>query len=414
MKLPNSEKYLLVNSVFGAVDRIGEKEKETILKWKKEAAIIPHSKYEEDLYNQLCVRKYITTFEEEQNQFFRLVNLLKKRVNYSAFSNRACFVLTYDCNFSCPYCYEKSVSNNKTDLTKEQVDCIFANNPDINKIGFFGGEPLLPKNKKMIEYIIEKACPEASFSVTTNGYYLALYLDAFKKITIDNIQVTLDGTEAVHNRTRICKDGSESYKIILEGIKLFATNNIPLTIRMNVNFNNIEDCLKEKEKIQREPWGKSIKFEMQPLFQLSNTKAGELNGVLIDNQNKTATPNEIYKKSLPLTDFYNNHHAFVPIIRACDREGNQRFYDGSGYIYNCIIAVGNEEKAIGTYYPEIKMFDKSYLTRDITKIQKCMECPAALICGGGCPNGLPANMDLYSPCCYTFDRDTMSLLGKFS
>ena len=34
-----------------------------------------------------------------------------------------------------------------------------------------------------------------------------------------------------------------------------------------------------------------------------------------------------------------------------------------------------------------------------------MECPYALLCGGGCSNGVPEDKDLYSPNCYSFIRE---------
>ena len=49
--IPKTGRYLMVNAVFGYVDTIGEKEKETILRWKMEPIIIPTDEYEKKLYN---------------------------------------------------------------------------------------------------------------------------------------------------------------------------------------------------------------------------------------------------------------------------------------------------------------------------------------------------------------------------
>lgn len=79
-----------------------------------------------------------------------------------------------------------------------------------------------------------------------------------------------------------------------------------------------------------------------------------------------------------------------------------QFYDPEGDIYNCILAVGQKAKAVGTYFPEFRLKEKSFLTRDITKIEECRTCKNALFCGGGCPNGIPDDWDIYSPNCYGF------------
>ena len=61
---------------------------------------------------------------------------------------------------------------------------------------------------------------------------------------------------------------------------------------------------------------------------------------------------------------------------------------------------------MGTYYPEFMLKEKSFLTRDITKIEQCRTCKNALFCGGGCPNGIPEDKDIYSPNCYSFWNET--------
>ena len=76
-----------------------------------------------------------------------------------------------------------------------------------------------------------------------------------------------------------------------------------------------------------------------------------------------------------------------------------------GNIYNCILAVGKEHKSIGTYYPTVSTKEKSFMTRDITTIEKCKSCPYSLFCGGGCPNGIPEAMDVFSPNCSAIIRE---------
>ena len=397
--------FLLVNGINGYIDLIHKREKTILDLWKKTEKIIPCDNVEKVLYDKLKSRNYIMTAQDEDEQKSHVINTLYSKINHGVSAQTAWFVLTYNCNFNCPYCYEGQ-NNSKSIMTFEMIDRIFEVNTNIKKIGFFGGEPLLLSNRKVIEYIISKASTSTQYYVITNGYYLEEYIDILKSIDVRNIQVTLDGSESKHNETRCLHNGGPTYEKIINGVKLCVANNIPVKIRMNISLDNMEDCFREKKRIEETDWGKSVRFEMQQLFQTEGEDLKTISDNLFveDNRNNSKV-NQILKKSLPLSNFLYNGIPLRPILRTCDREGQARFYDADGNIYNCILAVGNKSKSIGTYFPQVQLKEKSFLTRDITKIPQCMECPYALLCGGGCSNGVPEDKDLYSPNCYSFIRE---------
>lgn len=394
----NGEDYLLVNGINGAIDIIHNTEKEIIEKWKKCDSIVPREGYELDLYEKLKKREYIMSYSEEVDHKNKIIERLQKKTNNNLFSTTAWFVLTYGCNFDCPYCYESKVKNNVL-MTTEEVDQIFkVSNHEINKIGFFGGEPLLLSNRKIIEYIISKAPDYSDYYVITNGYYLNEFYDIFSSINTKNVQVTLDGFETQHNITRKLKNGNPTYNKILSGIMKYVESDIPVTIRMNVSLENIYDCFEEKKKIQCTEWGCKVKFELQPLFQTQPHSTNQLYNFMFSEDLKTGD-NQILNKLLPISNYLYHGIPLKPILKICDQDGLSRFYDPYGNVYNCILAVGNENKSIGTYYPCVTVKERSFMTRDITKIEKCMSCAYSLFCGGGCPNGIPADLDVYSPNC---------------
>lgn len=287
-------------------------------------------------------------------------------------------------------------------MTTEMIDKVFEINPELNHIGLFGGEPLLPENRYLIEYIFRKA-PKAKYYVITNGFYLEEYMDLLQSVQFHNIQVTLDGTEKKHNETRFQIKGQPTYYKIISGIQKCLSAEIPVTIRMNLSLENYEDLLREKSMIESTDWGKKVTFEIQPLFQCGRGEEDVLYERLLDQDaGRGPGANQILNKMLPLANFLYKGTRLRPIIRACDPEGIMRFYDPDGDIYNCILAVGQKVKAVGTYFPEFRLKGKSFLTRDITKIKECRTCKNALFCGGGCPNGIPDNGDIYSPNCYGF------------
>ena len=151
-------------------------------------------------------------------------------------------------------------------MTVEMIDKVFEINPDLKRIGFFGGEPFLPENRGLVEYILRKA-PNANFYAITNGFYLENYMDLLQSVRFSNIQITLDGTENNHNKTRFEIKGQPTYDKILSGIQKCLSADIPVTIRMNLSSENFEDLLREKSIIESTDWGRKAKFEIQPLFQ---------------------------------------------------------------------------------------------------------------------------------------------------
>lgn len=404
--LHTGDDYLLVNGINGAIDVVHSLEKSIIERWKEEGSIALATNYENELYQKLKDREYIMPLYEEKMRKSKIIDSIKSKQKQGLDSSSVWFVLSYNCNFACPYCYEGK-DKPKLLMTREMVDQIFAINRQVKRIGFFGGEPLLPKNKEIIHYIISKASSDVEYSVITNGYYLDDFFDTFTNIKTKNIQVTLDGSENIHNQTRKLLNGEKTYERIVSGIERYVQNGLPVTIRMNISENNIEDCFAEKHRIQETDWGKKVRFELQPLFQTEADPMRNLYSKLfLENESATATSeNQILNKLLPISNFLYRGVPLKPVIKACDRDGQARFYDALGNVYNCILAVGTEKKSIGTYYPEISTKSKSFMTRDITTVEKCNNCQYSLFCGGGCPNAIPDAADVFSPNCAAFQRE---------
>lgn len=393
--------HLFINSLYGCVDLVHHDEYCVIKKWIDKSEIYTNSELETKLLQKLIERKYV--FEEEEEKLIKnqIIEKLKKNTEQKTLKN-VFFVLTYNCNFACPYCYERDIKSIQR-MTCQQVDKIFdIHNNDIENIGLFGGEPLLCSNKDIIEYIIKKA-PNALYNIITNGYNLEEYFEIIKKIKINYIQVTLDGSKDIHNKTRILTNGGGTYDKIFSGIKLYSQNDVPITIRMNISKNNIHECLELKKQLQTEPWARSINFEMQPIFQSSKDDAADLKKILLDDDSSSEKRNRLYENLSPISNFIFNGKRLIPILNACDIEKRLRYYDPYGDIYSCTLAVGDKRKRIGTYEPEVEYDEVSFCKRDITTIPACKECKYSLLCGGGCANGLPADCDiLKTPNCAHF------------
>ena len=181
------------------------------------------------------------------------------------------FAPWYACNFACPYCYQEGYSREGEMLSKEVTDAFF------DYIGrefagrrsyvtLFGGEPLLPGKgaRQSIEHFLARASLQGqSVAVVTNGYTLSEYLETLSGAPIREIQVTLDGVGAVHDRRRPLRGGGPTFERIVEGIDRAVEHGFPVNLRVVLDRDNI-DSLPELARFAGERgWLGSSKFKTQ-------------------------------------------------------------------------------------------------------------------------------------------------------
>lgn len=153
------------------------------------------------------------------------------------------FVLTYDCNFNCTYCYEHNKCKKSMSLSvaKSAIDMLFDKEKnsyiDIEEtkaivLEFIGGEPLLEIDlmNYIIEYFKFKAVslnhPWAlnyMISISTNGslYNTKKFQDFLKRYDGRvHTAITIDGNKDLHDACRRFKDGSPTYEIVEKAIKM--------------------------------------------------------------------------------------------------------------------------------------------------------------------------------------------------
>ena len=218
-KIRDSENYFIVNLLSGNADILDSSDAEKIEVVRK-GEDIKNKKF----LGELAEKGYITDESEERREYRRkYLDFIDSREKDEI---QIFFVTNYSCNFACTYCYQDQYNNPVNELNKEIVDAFFSY---INKefasrrkyITIFGGEPLLnsPRQKDLINYIISRSVEsDLSLCFVTNGYYLEEYIPLLRKGKIREIQVTLDGTESIHNNRRFLKGGGATFDKIVKGI----------------------------------------------------------------------------------------------------------------------------------------------------------------------------------------------------
>ena len=156
---------------------------------------------------------------------------------------------TTDCNARCFYCYELGAKRMPmtAETARDTAAFILRERGDREvRFRWFGGEPLY--NAEAIDIITgalrDAAVPYKS-TMVTNAY---LFDDATveKAKTLWNlyeVQVTLDGTETVYNKTKayIYKDGKSAFAVVTDNIARLLAAGIYVTVRLNMGEHNRED-----------------------------------------------------------------------------------------------------------------------------------------------------------------------------
>lgn len=301
---------------------------------------------------------------------------------------------TTACNFACPYCFEGQKENHR--ISNETIKNLvsFINSYEIVKhlnITWYGGEPLLAfKEIKTIIDRINKNCHAkiASQSIVTNGYLLTGEVMNFMfENKFDHMQVTLDGKEERHNKTRYLKANHKpTFSHILKNIHCFIEKmptNFKIDIRVNINKNNIHDfsylyhhfkqCYNNNNiriypGFIREEGKKSAQMCYKSLFGPSRYefyKTIETEGVPVD---------------------YFPHKESHKGCMAC--RNNSFIVGPAGELYKCWNDFNNPDKIVGFIHEE-KLRKPSLICQylhdtSIFNDLRCKECMLFPVCDGGC------------------------------
>jgi uncharacterized protein len=323
---------------------------------------------------------------------------------------------TFACNLKCIYCFEgtlkKYIDMNKCVQNKifELVKALAPYNDKVH-VAWFGGEPLLrfdivsSLSKKLIE-LCKKENVEYSSNLVTNGTLLSKdIVKELIKYKFNHIQVTIDGDKDIHNERRPFNKNMRSFQPIFKNLQLLLTmvkndNNFKITLRTNIDKNNVEHIIPILKKLKSIDLHDKLKIKIS---KVTETPAYNLPCL------KTT---HFVKHKLELLDqindlgFKNNSVSLPKQIQVgCSAEISTSFVIGpTGELYKCTRDVGIQANIIGN----IKDFDiklgvgeknpeycYKYLLFDATKNKKCKNCKLLPICFGGCAkkridnNGIP-------------------------
>ena len=398
-KVRDSEKYFIVNQLSGNVDILTPEEALKIRSFQS-PDIIPDLQF----FNEMVEKGYFTDEKEEAVLYrSKYLDFIDSRDTDEI---QLFFVPNYSCNFSCTYCYQDQYSNPNQELDFKMVDAFFkyvqSEFAGRNKyITVFGGEPLLgsPKQKELIVYMLNKAnAAKLDVCFVTNGYTLVDYIDILRLGRIREIQVTLDGTEEIHNKRRFLKGGAGSFEKIVKGIDQCIENKITVNLRMVIDKENINDLPDFATFVINKGWTKSPYFKSQigRNYELHHCQSSP--DKLFDRISLYESIFELVRQHPQILEFYKPAYSVAkflsengelpePLFDACPACKTEWAFDYTGHIFSCTATVGKADESLGTFYPEVTRKDElisEWEMRDVTAIHDCKDCSVQLACGGGC------------------------------
>ena len=164
----------------------------------------------QDEYNLLYI---------QQGQFIDSEELLKDKSNKSVTIS-----ITNNCNLNCTYCYEKeyevkngnhiSVDSIVNILQRREITCDVV-------LNIYGGEPLL--NYSLLKDIILSLrvnFTENKIKICTNA---TLVTNEIAEFLVENkvyVQVSIDGSNTIHDAVRPLNNGSGSHELVMKGLEI--------------------------------------------------------------------------------------------------------------------------------------------------------------------------------------------------
>ncbi len=353
---------------------------------------------------ELIEKGYVVDPEEEQRRYRKAyLEFLQSRDSDEV---QLFYVPTYACNFDCSYCYQKSY---ETPTARDQDDVLAAFFAYVDHafakrrkyVTLFGGEPLLPTEgaRRVVERLVDETNRRSlDLAIVTNGNYLEKYVSLLAKGRIREIQVTLDGTAAMHDQRRHLAGGKPTFDAIVRGIDAALEQGLAINLRSVVDRDNIDSFLDLARFAIERGWADHPKLKTQigRNYELHECQTGrerlydrlELYKAIYVRAKEHSELLRYHRPAFSVARYlFDNGQLPSPLFDACPGTKTEWAFDYTGRIYSCTATVGKVNEALGTFYPEVHLHDdlvQPWEDRDVLAIDQCRACNLQLACGGGC------------------------------
>lgn len=408
---------VLANAVSGAMDIASPAELNALEAVRRGSA----DGVDPDVLTGLSERGYVYPDEAaEQAAYGALVDGYFTAIQEAPF--QFMFIPSFVCDLACPYCFEGELTSKSPRMSEEMIDAAFDAIPGIQDqhdnrgqpyVTLFGGEPLLdtPAQHASVEQILRRAY-DRGYPVTaiSNGVNLDKYVPVLSRYECLEVQVSMDGTPAIHDTRRVFRGGRPTFHRIEQGVDAAVGAGIRVLIRMLIDFDTVAELPRFAEYAQQKGWiGNPLVtifygFTKQTTFlyvtpdhpaeKRMKMVRGDVTpglqekffGMLKDNPlvDRMLRPDPARVRSALLEG-----DRLHPNLQGCSAGTSVIAFDPSGRLYGCPETVGRPQHACGAYYPDFRYYHQyreSWRHRFVDTVEMCRTCNVKLFCGGGgCP-----------------------------
>jgi uncharacterized protein len=353
--------------------------------------------------------------EDEEAHFAQVCTVAWERFLAEA-PRHYTLILNTHCNFACPYCFESTDQRAvRSTLTVAQVDAAFAvidaDGGPPPQVELFGGEPLLPGTGPVLEHALRALADRGGgATLQTNGWHLATHLPLLRRYdgVVRQLQVTLDGPAAVHDRRRVRVGGQGTFERIVAGLDAVHRSDlrVGVNVRTNVDRDNLASLDRLAALYASTGWSADDRFTFT--------------AAPVDNRGGGVDPSrivgwdELFDVVAPLSvdagggpfdlgvfkvlGFFRSAIGravrglepadFVPRVNYCEAVALKLLvFHPDGSVYPCPEVLGQPRHAIGTYDPVLVLDEARaapWRQQTVLGRESCHTCPISTFCGGGC------------------------------
>jgi uncharacterized protein len=411
----DSSHTLIINSLSGAIDQVSNDLATQLRAALKHPTRSVESELPPAVTTHLKQRGYL--FDTPQDEERYLQDIYAKWQRAVAHTPTK-FVIcpTYSCNLRCTYCYEGTLGvENKAVLQPERLDAILSAVDEIRAqrgisrwlFELFGGEPLQASTQPIVRDLLQRLQERhEALAIVTNGTHILAARDLFVTFadTIDSVQITLDGLQAVHDARRKYASGRGTFDEIVSVIDFLLERDVHVRLRVNVDRQNVAQLPGLVQFIEGKSWSCYRNFACDIAPVTFHTRRVQSPDVLAEDE-AVRLILDAFPDMAHLTSVFNfgmfrvlnhvtsvlepsrQHMTILPTFNYCEANNLHAYVFGPDrYVYACPDAIVDSRYAIGTYFPRLRLDAQSqaYWQRDILGTPQCRECPVATFCGGGC------------------------------
>ncbi len=306
---------------------------------------------------------------------------------------------TLDCNFRCDYCFEEhlriTMSRPVRAALVSWVERRLAASDELH-VGWYGGEPLLPRAYEVVQSLSEDflrltSARNKSYSaqLVTNGYLLDRpKMQRLAELGVERVQVTLDGPQAVHDRRRHLAGGGGTYERIVANLAEIV-DLAQVQLRINVDQRNAMQALEVVEHL--DALGLAGKVRCYLAMVTADAKVcGNIQETCYQIEDFAALELGVYREAarrgLPLQKYPSR---LAGAFCSADRWHSYVVAPG-GLLFKCWHEVTmRPDRAIGSVLDAQQPFQKinedNWLKWDALEKPGCRACGVLPLCHGGCP-----------------------------